>query len=114
MPTQEPRRHHGECAVDGGRSRAQPSQSDDCGKPAKNLVWTLVIEQHMALGMVSGGIDFSKGMPSAPTGSVADLIPMLEQAPADAVTQVRESSAEALEAQTAFPSAPGQMGQSRG
>ena len=98
--------------------RAYPTGKDDF-KPAeksntaKNLVWTLVIEQHMALGMVSGGIDFSKGMPSAPTGSVADLIPMLEKAHADAVSKVTESSAEALDAQTAFPSAPGQMGQFR-
>ena len=98
--------------------RAYPTGKDDF-KPAeksntaKNLVWTLVIEQHIALGMVSGGVDFSRGMPSAPTGSVADLIPILEKAHADAFSKVKESSNEALDGQTTFPSGPGQMGQFR-
>ena len=44
---------------------------------------------------------------------MADLIPILEKAHADAVSKVKELSTEALDGQTTFPSGPGQMGQFR-
>ena len=98
--------------------RAYPAGQDGF-KPAEksntatNLVWTLVGEQHIAMAMASGKVDLSGGFPPAPPGTVADLISMLEKAHANAVSKVSGSSAEALDAQIAFPSGPGKMGQFR-
>ena len=98
--------------------RAYPAGHDDF-KPAdksstaKSLVWTLVIEQHMASAIASGGIDFSKGMPGAPAGTVADLVPMLEKAHGEAVSKIKSLGVDGLNAQTTFPIGPGKMGQFR-
>ena len=98
--------------------RAYPAGRDDF-KPAersntaKALVWTLVGEQYMTVSIASGAIDFSKGIPAAPEGPLADLIPLLEKAHGDAVAKVKSLNAQGLIAPIAFPVGPGKMGQFR-
>ena len=98
--------------------RAYPSGKEDFrpaekSATAKGLVWTMVIEQHMTAAIASGGIDFSKGFPKMPDGTVADLISALEKAHGEAVAKVKSLGSDGLTAETTFPVGPGKMGQFR-
>ncbi len=98
------------CVYPAGQDDFRPAVKS---RTAKELGWTFVIGENIAVAAAAGKLDFSQPMPPVPAGPIGDVIAAYQKSHRDAVARVQALGDVDFSRPTAFPVGPRSMAERR-